>query len=141
MPAGSSLTSSNNLFMPMRHPPLKEGRILAWRAIRFSPSNFMRTPSRKNLNSQLRCLRGNEVRFLSLSRTAKVKPEYRPWVPSDITARPPPRAVDHYRATGRILLHDEVKAIVLKRKRACTKEGKHETRPARRAVFQEEMRL
>jgi hypothetical protein len=52
-------------------------------------------------------------------------------------------AVDHFKETGRIMLHDEVKAILLKRKkeRAVTKARKQEHRPARHASQQEEFRL
>ncbi len=51
-------------------------------------------------------------------------------------------AVDHYRETGKILLHGEVKAILAKRRgERVTKERKHEHGPERRAVQQEEMRL
>lgn len=86
-------------------------------------------------------LPGNEVRFLSLSRTAKVKPEYRPMGAERYHSQAAVMfAVDHYRETGKILLHSEVKAILLKQKRG-TKERKHEHRAARRAAQQEEFRL
>jgi hypothetical protein len=75
-------------------------------------------------------LPGNEVRFLSLSRTAKVKPEYRPIGAERYHSQAAAMfAVDHYRKTGKILLSNEVKAIVLKRKRACSKEREHEYSP------------
>jgi hypothetical protein len=87
-------------------------------------------------------LPGNEVRFLSLSRTANVKPEYRPMGTERYHSQAAAMfAVEHYTETGRILLHSEVRAILLKRKRACTKERKHEYRRARVAARQEEMRL
>jgi hypothetical protein len=87
-------------------------------------------------------LPGNEVRFLSLSRTAKVKPEYRPMGAERYHSQAAAMfAVDHYRKPGKILLHSEVRTILLKRKRACTKERKHEYRHARVAARQEEMRL
>jgi hypothetical protein len=52
-------------------------------------------------------------------------------------------AVGHYRETGKIILHGEAKAIMLKKKRerAETKAREHDSRPARGAVQQEEMRL
>jgi hypothetical protein len=62
-------------------------------------------------------LLGNEVRFLSLSRTARVKPEYRPMGAERYHSRAAVMfAVDHYRETDKILLHGEVKAILLKAK-------------------------
>ena len=74
-------------------------------------------------------LPGNEVPFLSLSRKAKVKPEYRSM-----------GAVDHYQESGRILLHNEVRAILLKRKRErVTKERKHDIRDAGRAPQEDEI--
>jgi hypothetical protein len=85
---------------------------------------------------------GNEVRFLSLSRKAKLKPEYRPMGAERYhTQAAAMFAVDHYRETGRILLHGEVKALLRKQKREKTKERKHDYRPAQRAAQQEEMRL
>ena len=86
-------------------------------------------------------LPGNEVRFLSLSRKAKVKPEYRPMGAERYHSQAAAMfAIEHYRETGKILLHSEVKAILLKQKRV-TKERKHESRPARHSVQQEEMRI
>jgi hypothetical protein len=68
-------------------------------------------------------LPGNEVRFLSLSRTAKVKPEYRPMGAERYHSQAAAMfAVDHYRETGKILLHSEVRAILLKRKAAKQKQ-------------------
>ena len=89
-------------------------------------------------------LPGNEVRFLSLSRTAKVKPDYRPMGAERYHSQAAAEfAVDHYRETGKILLHSEVKTVLLKRKqeRATTKARKEETRPARRGGQPEEFRL
>lgn len=87
-------------------------------------------------------LPGNEVRFLSLSRTAKVKPEYRPVGAERYHSQAAAEfAVEHYTSTGRILLHDEVKALLMRRKRERTKARNNEQRPARRAPQQEEFRL
>jgi hypothetical protein len=64
-------------------------------------------------------LPGNEVRFLSLSRMAKLKPEYRPMSVERYHSQAAAMfAVDRYRETGKILLHSEVKAILLKQKRS-----------------------
>jgi hypothetical protein len=93
-------------------------------------------------------LPGNEVRFLSLSRTAKVKPEYRPMGAERYHSQAAVMfAVAHYRETGRILLHDEVKAIVLKQKRERrTARGKQDSWPGasmrrRETGEQQEMRV
>jgi len=89
-------------------------------------------------------LPGNEVRFLSLSRAAKVKPTYLPRGREVYHSQEAVMfAVAHYEKTGRILLHNEVRAILLRQKkeRAVTKARKHEHRPARRAPQQEEFRL
>jgi hypothetical protein len=88
-------------------------------------------------------LPGNEVRFLSLSRTANVKPEYRPMGAERYHSQAAAMfAVNDYRETGKILLHGEVKAILLKQNgKGLTKERKQEPRPSRREPQQEEMRL
>ena len=88
-------------------------------------------------------LPGNEVRFLSLSRTAKVKPDYRPMGAERYHSQAAVMfAVEYYRETGRILLHNEVKAILMKRRgERVTKERKHEHRPASCMARQEELRL
>jgi len=94
-------------------------------------------------------LPGNEVRFLSLSRTAKVKPEYRPMGAEVYHSQAAVMfAVDHYRETGRILLHSEVKAILLKRKqdRGIAREKREATpvasmRRQETAEQQEELRV
>lgn len=63
-------------------------------------------------------LPGNEVRFWSLSRKAKVRPEYRPIGAERYHSQAATMfAVDHFKETGRILLHDEVKAILMKQTR------------------------
>jgi|CZKL01.1.fsa_nt_gi hypothetical protein len=65
-------------------------------------------------------LPGNEVRFLSLSRTAKVKPDYRPMGAERYHSQAAAMfAVAHYKETGRILLHEEVKTTLRKRKQNC----------------------
>ena len=62
-------------------------------------------------------LPGNEVRFLSLSRKAKLKPEYRPMGAEKYHSQAAAEfAVEHYRETGKILLHGEVKSILRKQK-------------------------
>ncbi len=87
-------------------------------------------------------LPGNEVRFLSLSRKAKLKPEYRPMGVERYHSQTAAMfAVEHYRETGGILLHDEVKARMKRKREGVTKERKHEARPLRRAADQGEMRV
>src|ERR1039458_3323893 len=55
----------------------------------------------------------NEVRFWSLSRKAKVKPEYRPMGAERYHSQAAAMfAVTHYKETGRILLHEEVKTTL-----------------------------
>ena len=85
-------------------------------------------------------LPGNEVRFLSVSRIAKVKPVYRPMGAERYHCRAAAMfAVEHYRATGKILLHSEVKAIMLNRKTAKQKEEAPMRR--RQTTGQQEMRI
>jgi hypothetical protein len=75
-------------------------------------------------------LPGNEVRFLSLSRTAKVKPEYRPMGAERYHSQAAAMfAVEHYRETGRILLHDEVKALLKQKRERKASKHKQGTRP------------
>jgi hypothetical protein len=93
-------------------------------------------------------LPGNEVRFLSLSRKAKVKPEYRPMGAERYHSQAAAMfAVDHYRETGRILLHSEVQAILAKWKKereAAKKRQERRKAPStrrREAGEQQELRI
>jgi hypothetical protein len=90
-------------------------RILARHVVRFhQPAEVgLQTITRDKPQYAVTLLPGNEVRFLSLSRTAKVKPDYRPMAAERYHSKDAEFAVDHYKATGRILLHAEVKAILL----------------------------
>jgi hypothetical protein len=68
-------------------------------------------------------LSNNEMRFLSLSRAAKVKPGYLPRGAERYHSQEAVAfAAEHYKATGQVLLHDEVKHILLKRKRKLQSE-------------------
>ncbi|WP_263353341.1 hypothetical protein [Acidicapsa acidisoli] len=89
-------------------------------------------------------LPGNEVRFWSLSRKAKVKPEYRPMGAERYQSQAAAEfAVDHYLETGKILLHSEVKAI-LARRRAWKREQESQLRASvrrRSEATQQELRV
>jgi len=84
---------------------------------------------------------GRDVQFSKLS-AAKVRPEYRPVFREEYHSREAAcYAAEHYRETGKILLHGEVKAVLKKQRRAMTKERKHEYKPIRHVPQQEEMRI
>ena len=84
----------------------------------------------------------NEVRFWSLSRKAKVKPEYRPMGAERYHSQAAAMfAVTHYKETGRILLHGQVKHVLLKQKREPAATTQSSTRRQSEVSEQGEMRL